>query len=171
MADEMNRDMMDREMKGIKMPSLTLEPEEKEDSGFYEETEERAGAVDESMLSEEERKQVEAFVDQIDVSNIKMVNSYGASAQNSIAAFSVSITENQKTREFGEIGDSLSELQVAIRSTTAPEKKGLLGLFQKGKNKVSYLIANYESAETNIKKIRAGPAASPSGTDKGYLYL
>lgn len=153
MADEMNRDMMDREMKGIKMPSLTLEPEEKEDSGFYEETEERAGAVDESMLSEEERKQVEAFVDQIDVSNIKMVNSYGASAQNSIAAFSVSITENQKTREFGEIGDSLSELQVAIRSTTAPEKKGLLGLFQKGKNKVSYLIANYESAETNIKKI------------------
>lgn len=29
MADEMNRDMMDREMKGIKMPSLTLEPEEK----------------------------------------------------------------------------------------------------------------------------------------------
>ena len=69
MADEMNRDMMDREMKGIKMPSLTLEPEEKEDSGFYEETEERAGAVDESMLSEEERKQVEAFVDQIDVSN------------------------------------------------------------------------------------------------------
>ena len=145
--------MMDREMKGIKMPSLTLEPEEKEDSGFYEETEERAGAVDESMLSEEERKQVEAFVDQIDVSNIKMVNSYGASAQNSIAAFSVSITENQKTREFGEIGDSLSELQVAIRSTTAPEKKGLLGLFQKGKNKVSYLIANYESAETNIKKI------------------
>lgn len=105
------------------------------------------------MLSEEERKQVEAFVDQIDVSNIKMVNSYGASAQNSIAAFSVSITENQKTREFGEIGDSLSELQVAIRSTTAPEKKGLLGLFQKGKNKVSYLIANYESAETNIKKI------------------
>lgn len=153
MADEMNRDMMDREMKGIKMPSLTLEPEEKEDSGFYEETEERAGAVDESMLSEEERKQVEAFVDQIDVSNIKMVNSYGASAQNSIAAFFVSITENQKTREFGEIGDSLSELQVAIRSTTAPEKKGLLGLFQKGKNKVSYLIANYESAETNIKKI------------------
>ncbi len=153
MADEMNRDMMDREMKGIKMPSLTLEPEEKEDSGFYEETEERAGAVDESMLSEEERKQVEAFVDQIDVSNIKMVNSYGASAQNSIAAFSVSITENQKTREFGEIGDSLSELQVAIRSTTAPEKKGFLGLFQKGKNKVSYLIANYESAETNIKKI------------------
>ena len=153
MADEMNRDMMDREMKGIKMPSLTLEPEEKEDSGFYEETEERAGAVDESMLSEEERKQVEAFVDQIDVSNIKMVNSYGASAQNSIAAFSVSITENQKTREFGEIGDSLSELQVAIRSTTAPEKKGFLGLLQKGKNKVSYLIANYESAETNIKKI------------------
>lgn len=34
MADEMNRDMMDREMKGIKMPSLTLEPEEKKIPDF-----------------------------------------------------------------------------------------------------------------------------------------
>lgn len=82
-----------------------------------------------------------------------MVNSYGASAQNGIASFSTSITANQKTKEFGEVGDSLSELRVAINSTNAPEKKGILGFFQRGKNKVSYLIANYETAEENIKKI------------------
>ena len=45
------------------------------------------------------------------------------------------------------------ELRVAINSTVAPQKKGLLGLFQKGKQKVTYVIANYESAETSIKKI------------------
>lgn len=152
MADDMNKDIMNQEMKDIKIPSLTLNPEQDVEDET-ESTQESAGAVDESMLSEEEKKQVEAFVDQIDVADVKMVNSYGASAQNGIASFSASITANQKAREFGEVGDSLSELRVAINSTTAPEKKGLLGLFQKGKNKVSYLIANYETAEENIKKI------------------
>lgn len=112
-----------------------------------------AGAVDESMLSEEEKKQVEEYIKKIDISNVKLVNSYGASAQKGISGFSVSITNNVKTKEFGDIGDSLRELQIAINSTTTPEKKGLLGLFKKGKQKVTFLIANYESAETNIKKI------------------
>lgn len=152
MSDDVNKDIMNSEMKDVKIPTLTLNPEqniEDETNG----TQERAGAVDESMLSEEEKKQVEAFAVQIDVTDIKMVNSYGASAQNGIASFSTSITANQKTKEFGEVGDSLSELRVAINSTNAPEKKGILGFFQRGKNKVSYLIANYETAEENIKKI------------------
>lgn len=152
MSDDVNKDIMNSEMKDVKIPTLTLNPEqniEDETNG----TQERAGAVDESMLSEEEKKQVEAFAAQIDVTDIKMVNSYGASVQNGIASFSTSITANQKTKEFGEVGDSLSELRVAINSTNAPEKKGILGFFQRGKNKVSYLIANYETAEENIKKI------------------
>lgn len=87
------------------------------------------------------------------MSNIKLVNSYGSSAQKGISTFSASITGNVKTKEFGEIGDSLRELRVAIGSTVAPERKGILGLFQKGKQKATYLISNYESAETSIKKI------------------
>lgn len=159
--------MMDRELKEGKAPTLTLNPDDvKYDMSFMEEpslkdkdlveseeTSASAGAVDESMLSEDEKKQVEAFAKQIDISNVKLVNSYGASAQKGISGFSVSITKNVKTKEFGDIGDSLRELQVAINSTTTPEKKGLLGLFKKGKQKVSSLVANYESAETNIKKI------------------
>lgn len=151
----------------VKSPTLTLDPEEKKyDMSFMEpsfgkttlmnETEEKnasAGSVDESMLSEDEKKQVEEFVKQIDVANVKLVNSYGASAQKGIATFSSSITGTVKAKEFGDVGDSLRELRVAINSTIAPEKKGILGLFQKGKQKVTYVIANYESAETSIKKI------------------
>lgn len=147
-----------------KAPTLTLDPDEvKYDMSFMEpslkknmpaeETKAAAGAVDESMLSEDEKRQVETFVKQIDISNIKLVNSYGASAQKGISGFSVSITKNVKTKDFGDIGDSLRELETAIKSTTTSEKKGLLGLFKKGKQKVASLIANYESAETNIKKI------------------
>jgi uncharacterized protein YaaN involved in tellurite resistance len=150
----------------MKETTLTLNPEEKKyDVSFMEpslgklditESESdtvSAGAVDEAMLSEEEKKQVEEFVKQIDISNVKLVNSYGSSAQKGISTFSSSITGTVKTKEFGDVGDSLRELRVAINSTIAPEKKGLFGLFQKGKQKATYVIANYESAETNIKKI------------------
>ena len=158
---------MNANVEKVKTPTLTLNPEERKlDFSFMEptlgknevvgasgETLASAGAVDESMLSEDEKKQVEEFVNQIDISNVRTVNSYGTSAQKGISTFSSSITGNVKTKEFGEVGDSLRELRVAINSTVAPQKKGLLGLFQKGKAKVTYLISNYESAETNIRKI------------------
>lgn len=158
---------MDMNLSGIKSSKLTLNPEERPDFGFFEEpslapdgqgedsedTGAAAGAVKESMLTPEERQQVEEFSRQIDVTDVKMVNAYGSGPQNGVAAFSESITGNVKTKEFGDIGNSLSELTAAISSTNAPEKKGLFGLFQKGKQKVTYLISNYETAETSIRKI------------------
>lgn len=158
--------MEEKNLRDMEVPTLTINPEERKPSNIFEEPSLKnpetdlydnpgasAGAVNESMLSEEEKKQVEAFVKQIDVRDVKMVNSYGSTAQNGIAAFSSSITSNVKTKEFGDVGESLRELRVAINSTTAPEKKGIFKLFQKGKQKVTYLISNYETAETNIRKI------------------
>lgn len=161
------QEMMDQGTKDMGIPTLTLNPEERTITDFFHEPEMEsvhmssmqpdtgvtAGAVDESMLSDEEKKVVDAFAKQIDVMNVKMVNSYGANAQNSITAFSTSITSNVRTKEFGDVGESLKDLRAAIDSTVAVEKRGFLGLFQKGKQKVTYLISNYESAEVNIKKI------------------
>jgi uncharacterized protein YaaN involved in tellurite resistance len=114
-----------------------------------------AGAVDESMLTEEERKQVDEFYKKIDLNDVKTINSYGIDAQKGISSFSQSITNNIKTKEFGEIGDSLRELRVAISSTVSPERKGIGGLFKKGKNKVTYIAANYKNAEANIRNIES----------------
>lgn len=158
---------MQKELESRKAPALTLNGEErkidlsflepsmqkKNQSSAEEPAEEAAGAVDESMLSDEEKQQVKEFVKKIDVTDVKMLNSYGSGAQKGISTFSATLTNNVKTHEFGDVGDSLRELQVAINSTVAPEKKGFLGLFKKGKQQVKYLIANYETAETNIKKI------------------
>lgn len=161
------RNEMQKEAGNVKSPTLTLNPEERKvDLSFMQpsfgnanpadqndDAAASAGSVDESMLTEEEKKQVEEFVKQIDVSDVKMVNSYGSSAQKGISTFSASITGTVKTKEFGEVGDSLRELREAIGSTVAPEKKGIFGFFQKGKQKATYLISNFESAETSIKKI------------------
>lgn len=153
---------MTHKMKDVEAPTLTLDPDERPivnlfDEPAMESIHEKngvaAGAVDESMLSDEEKQQVENFVKQIDVTNIKMVNSYGANAQNSITTLSTSITSSVKTKEFGDMGQSLRDLRDAINSTVIPEKKGIFGFFQKGKQKIDYLVSNYESAESNIKKI------------------
>lgn len=154
---------LDQELEKIKTRKLTLNPEEQAIPTFPGTKQESsdvagadgysAGATDESMLTEEEKKQVEEFCKQIDVTDVKMVNSYGAGAQKGISAFSTSITSNVKTREFGDVGDSLRELRAAINTTVVPEKKGLLGIFQKAKDKAAYAVSNFETAEANIQKI------------------
>ena len=134
----------EEKMKVIKVDARTLNPNEGNiNLTFLEpafgkmaslenyDADESAGSVDESMLSEEEKKQVEEFVKRIDVSDFRTLNSYGANAQRKISTFSTSITETVKTKNFGEIGDCLKELSIAISSTTAPEKKGILGFFQR----------------------------------------
>ena len=167
--EDMNnvKNSMNQNIQDVEVPTLTLNPEERTASNIFAgpslesmhlsnmqpETGVSAGSVDESMLSPEEKRQVEEFVKQIDVTDIKMVNTFGSSAQNSISAFSSSITDNVRTKEFGDVGKSLQDLRAAIDSTVVPEKKGIFGLFQKGKQKVTYLISSYESAEVNIKKI------------------
>lgn len=177
------RNEMQKEAGNVKSPTLTLNPEERKvDLSFMQpsfgnanpadqndDAAASAGSVDESMLTEEEKKQVEEFVKQIDVSDVKMVNSYGSSAQKGISTFSASITGTVKTKEFGEVGDSLRELREAIGSTVAPEKKGIFGFFQKGKQKATYLISNFESAETSIKKNRKRSSEASTDFNKRCL--
>ena len=148
-------------MGNVKTPTLTLGEGDRVIPDFFGQKEPdtyagddaKAGSTEENMLSEEERKQIDEFVKQINVADVRMVNSYGSGAQKGIATFSASITNNVKAKEFGDVGDSLRDLRTAIDSTVVPEKKGIMKLFQKGKQKVTYLIANYESAETSIQKI------------------
>lgn len=165
MSDMKMQSTMEQELENVKTPTLTLDPDaQRIDSIFSQpapaldtkevaESSYSAGAVEEASLSAEEKQQIEEFSRQINLSDVRQVNAYGTGAQKGIAQFSTSITTTVKTKEFGEVGDSLRELRSAINSTIVPEKKGLLGLFQKGKEKVTYLISNYESAETNIQKV------------------
>ena len=112
-----------------------------------------AGTIDESMLSNEEREKVNQFVAEIDISNVDQVVNYGMAAQQNISAFSVSILKKVKTYDLGEVGTSLKELTVALDATTEPERKGILGVFQKAKRGVGSARANYAKAENNVDRI------------------
>lgn len=148
--------------------TLTLNPEEEKQSNTLLEgvpvrqtvqpivqtqAEYSAGSIDESMLSNDEKEMIAQFANEIDISNAKQVIQYGSSAQKSISDFSVNILGKVKTSELGDVGDALKELTVALDATTEPEKKGILGIFQKAKRSVDSIKANYAKAETNVSRI------------------
>ena len=111
------------------------------------------GTIDESMLSEEEKAMVEQFANEIDIENVDQIVNYGIKAQTNISEFSTTILKKVKTYDLGEVGDSLKELTVALDATTEPEKKGILGIFQKAKRGVGSIRANYAKAESNVDRI------------------
>jgi len=109
--------------------------------------------VDENMLSDEEKKIVDDFASKIDITNTNQVLMYGASAQKNIAEFSEGALNAVRTKDLGEIGETLANLVVQIKSCQEPEKKGIGGFFQKKKNDLEAMKANYSKAETNVDKI------------------
>ena len=109
--------------------------------------------LDDSMLTEEEKKMVESFSQQINVRDTAMVLQYGAGAQKKMADFSDTALESVRTKDLGEVGGLLSDAVTELRSFDATEEKGLFGFFKKGVNKIESLRARYDKAEANVDKI------------------
>ena len=112
-----------------------------------------AGAIDESMLTDEEREKVEEFAREINIENVEQIMRYGEAAQHHIAEFSTSILSKVKSYDLGEVGESLKELTIALDATVEPQKKGFFRLFQKAKKEIDLIRANYAKAETNVNRI------------------
>lgn len=108
---------------------------------------------DESKLTEEERKMVNDFANQIDLSNSTVVLQYGAGAQKKMADFSESALENVRTKDLGEIGQMLSSIVGELKNFDEEEEKGFLGFFKKSSNKLNNLKTKYAKAEANINQI------------------
>ena len=141
-------------------PSLTLEPTISADdaaaaqAAAQAERDANAIKLDESHLSEAERKVVNDFSEKIDITDSTVVLQYGAAAQKNIASFSENALASVRTKDLGQVGDALSSLVVELKDFgTEEEKKGFLGLFKKAGNKLETLKAQYSKAEVNVDKI------------------
>ena len=133
-------------------PTLTLDPfqtqEEKKTPVVQEEP-----ALDDSILTEEERRTVDAFAQQIDLTNSAMVLQYGAGTQKKMADFSETALDNVRTKDLGEVGDLLSGVVQELKNFDDEEEKGFFGIFKKQANKLQNLKSKYASAETNVNQI------------------
>mgnify|MGYP000112954982 FL=1 len=136
-------------------PTLTFEPLQEQAPVAEVKKEEPAKLeMDESILSAEERKIVDDFARQIDIRNSAAILQYGAGTQKKMADFSEDALEKVRTKDLGEVGDLLENVVTELKNFDAEEeRKGIMGFFKKGANKLEAMKNKYSKAEANVNKI------------------
>ncbi|MCI7300766.1 MAG: toxic anion resistance protein [Clostridiales Family XIII bacterium] len=105
-------------------------------------------------LNDTEKQQIEAFADKIDLYDSQTVLQYASGTQKQIADFSEQALDNVKTKDFGEVGETLTRVIGELRNfDVQEEQKGIFGFFKKNANKLAAMKTKYEKAETNIENI------------------
>ncbi len=106
-----------------------------------------------SQLSAEERKMVEDFATQIDITDSNTIMTYGASTQQKMADFSNKALDNVRTKDMGEVGVLLTGVVAELKGFNEEEEKGIMGFFKKQTNKVQMMKTKYDKAEINVNRI------------------
>ena len=139
------------------VPELTLDAQPQAAQAAAAAQKERdahAVKLDESMLTEAERKMVDDFAQKIDVTDATVVLQYGAAAQKNIASFSENALNSVRTKDLGEVGEALSSLVVELKGFGQEEDEGgIFGFFKKKRDKLEAMKASYAKAEVNVDKI------------------
>ena len=141
-------------------PTLTLTPFPEKKEELPQKTEEQTVVEvkekmeEESRFTTEEQQQIQAFSQQINISDSNMILQYGAGAQQKLADFSEKALENVKSQDLGEVGNMLTDVVAELKNFDVDnEKKGFLGLFHKGENKLDAMKAKYDKTAVNVDKI------------------
>ena len=135
------------------IPSLSFGAPEPEPELPVQQPEEKKEVMDDSVLSDEQKAMVNAFVSQIDLANTNGILQYGAGAQKKMADFSEKTLENVRSKDLGEIGDLLTSVVTELKTFDAEEEKGPFSFFKKSTNKLNAMKAKYDKAEVNVNKI------------------
>ena len=113
-----------------------------------------APELDESALTQEEREQMNAFSEQIDLHNTKAILEYGSAAQKKMADFSESTLERVRTKDMGETGKLITDLVTELKEFDVDEDDGKAKKFFKKKgNQITAIKAKYSSVEKNVDAI------------------
>ena len=134
-------------------PTLTLDPFQTREKTTPAERQKEEPGLDESILTDEERRMVDAFAQQIDLTNSTLVLQYGAGTQKKMADFSESALENVRSKDLGEVGELLTGVVKELKDFDEEEEKGFFGIFKKASNKIENMKAKYAKAEANVNEI------------------
>ena len=117
--------------------------------------EEQAPGLDESQLTEAEKKAIDEFINKVDVTNPDHVLLFGADAQKRIADFSQTALDAVKTQETGAVGNMLVNLVAELKGfkKDTEEPKGISRLFSKAEDKIVRMQARYNKVSVNVENI------------------
>ena len=116
---------------------------------------EAAPRLDDSQLTEAEKKAIDDFINRVDITNPDHVLLYGADAQKKIADFSQTALDAVKTQDTGEVGNMLVNLVAELKGfqKDSDEPKGLAKLFSKAEDKITRMQARYNKVSVNVDNI------------------
>ncbi|WP_034550708.1 toxic anion resistance protein [Carnobacterium funditum] len=111
-----------------------------------------------NRLSEERQKQARELADQIDVTNIQSVMSYGAAAQQKLGEFSHTMLNQVQNQDTGEIGDSLNDLMFRLNEANpedlrAEDNNVFKKIFGRVKKSIYEMTSKYQKIGAQIDKI------------------
>ncbi len=117
--------------------------------------EEQAPGLDDSQLTEAEKKAIDEFLAKVDIGNPDHVLLFGADAQKKIADFSQTALDAVKTQDTGEVGKILVNLVAELKGfqKDSEEPKGLSRLFSKAEDKFTRMKARYSKVSVNVESI------------------
>ena len=148
---------MDENNNGIQLDTLTFgEPEPEAPVVALEAPKPQIEAPkDEDILTEAERRQVEALAKQINLRDTNGILQYGAGTQKKMSDFSDAALATVKTRDLGEVGEMLSGVINNLEEFNPNEKEesGFFGLFKKPKKKLDDIKVQYDKANVNVEKV------------------
>lgn len=109
-------------------------------------------------LPEERQNQAKALAEQIDVTNIQSVMSYGAAAQQKLGEFSHAMLNHVQNQDTGEIGDSLNDLMFRLNEANpedlrAEDHNVFKKIFGRVKKSIYEMTAKYQKIGAQIDKI------------------
>lgn len=111
--------------------------------------------LDESQFTEAERRAINDFAKQIDITNSAVILGYGSVAQKKISDFSDTALVSVKNKDFGEVGTMITGLITNLQSMNedAEEKGGFFGVFKNTKRKIENLKLKYDKCEDSVNSI------------------
>ncbi len=111
--------------------------------------------LDESQFTEAERRAINDFSKQIDITNSAVILGYGSVAQKKISDFSDTALGSVKNKDFGEVGTMITGLITNLQSMNedAEEKGGFFGVFKNTKRKIENLKLKYDKCEDSVNNI------------------
>src|SRR5208337_3509579 len=110
--------------------------------------------VDVKSLTKPEVSKALDFAKVIDPGNTGNLIQYGSAAQQKIGSLADTMLNQIRTKDTGEVGESLSNLMFKVKDVDVGGlTKDHKGLFANLKSKVEHFMAKYEKLETQIDSI------------------
>lgn len=120
-----------------------------------------AAATQETALTAEERTQIDALKQDIDLTDSQMAVQYGTGAQQNISQFAANILSNVRSKDSGYAGELLTDLVIKVKDldvSSLGDDEGVLARIPFLKNAVDSFrrfTERYEKVEVQIDKIEA----------------